>query len=97
MSYLKLNISHNSSSSDDFAPELNCPDDTTVFENPVSWRRVLVEDNIDEAPTLVCSHQRVTHFTLGETTVMCTATDNLGNSDSCAFTVNLQGEAGYKN
>src|SRR2546422_11614321 len=49
-----------------------------------------VTDDVDATITAVCSPASGSTFPLGTTTVMCTATDSSGNSNSASFTVTVR-------
>jgi hypothetical protein len=71
-----------------------CPSNMTVGTNSgtcdatVTWTAPTAADNCT-TPTTVSSHAPGATFTLGTTTVTYTATDGVGNSGSCAFTVTV--------
>jgi hypothetical protein len=54
---------------------------------------VTASDAIDPAPSLSCSPASGSLFAIGDTTVTCTATDNLGNGSVASFTVHVRSAA----
>ncbi|XP_071959490.1 uncharacterized protein [Antedon mediterranea] len=79
------------------APEFtSCPDDTIEFPTSpgvatgiATWDQVVAEDNIG-TPELTQSHMSNTTFSLGTTTVEYNATDSVGNTAMCTFTVDIK-------
>ncbi len=68
----------------DVAFEASGPTGAVVtFPSPV------VTDLVDPSPSLICSPASGSIFALGDTTVMCTATDFSLNSTTAAFTVSV--------
>jgi HYR domain len=55
----------------------------------VTYTAPTVTDNCDVSPTLVCSPPSGSTFSLGTTTVTCTATDDCGNQSQSTFTVTV--------
>ena len=74
-----------------------CPSDitqTTAGTSAiVNWTPPTATDNCT-TPTLGSTHQPGSTFSLGETTVVYTATDAFGNSDICFFTVTVNQQTG---
>jgi large repetitive protein len=50
---------------------------------------ISASDNADPSPSINCNHPSGSTFPLGTTTVICTATDNSGNSAQASFTVTV--------
>jgi hypothetical protein len=76
---------------DTTAPEITCPGDITVLAR-WPWGAVVTfeataTDLCDSQVEVVSSPASGSVFAPGETTVVCTATDESGNSSSCSFTV----------
>ncbi|MES9739726.1 HYR domain-containing protein [Peribacillus frigoritolerans] len=73
-------------------PVITCPADITVSNDPgqcgaiVTYPAPMVSDNCPGA-TAACSPASGTFFPVGMTAVTCTATDAVGNTSSCSFTV----------
>jgi large repetitive protein len=57
---------------------------------PVSFSLPTAGDSVDPAPTVTCSPGSGSTFSLGTTTVTCTAKDASNNSSSQAFTVTVR-------
>jgi hypothetical protein len=76
-------------------PSISCPApiviNACVEGGPVAHFNVSSSDNCGAAP-VVCSHASGSNFPVGVTTVSCTATDGLGNTASCAFSVTVNSE-----
>ncbi len=76
-------------------PSITCPApivlDACAEGGPVATFNVTATDNCGAA-TVTCSHASGSSFPVGTTDVTCTATDGLGNSASCDFTVTTNGE-----
>lgn len=82
--------------SDDEAPvvicpivSLNNPTDTGVATYQQTFS-VSVNDNVDTGLSAVCSVPSPGTFAIGNTTVVCNATDAAGNTGNCTFTVGVQ-------
>ena len=78
------------------APELNCSDLLYSTDSGLSTASSVtinpaVTDNVDQYPTVVCSHSSQDVFELGHTLVTCNATDDSGNIDFCYFNVTVRG------
>ncbi|HWS56805.1 MAG TPA: PxKF domain-containing protein [Pyrinomonadaceae bacterium] len=77
-------------------PTIACPPDITVYlplnspavSMPVSFA-VTAGDSCDSTPSVALSHAPGSIFPVGTTTVTATATDDAGNSASCAFNVTV--------
>ncbi|MFK7809486.1 MAG: HYR domain-containing protein [Saprospiraceae bacterium] len=80
---------------DDIKPTLTCPIDVTLngagenCEAVFNWSPVTAEDNCPGA-SVVCTHISGTSFSVGTTTVICTATDAVGNMNECSFDVTVE-------
>ena len=74
-------------------PTLSLPGDMTVEAPDASGTNVPYSvsagDDRDPSPTVSCSPQSGSFFSVGDTTVNCTATDSSGNQSSGAFTVHV--------
>jgi len=75
-------------------PEITCPEDITVecesFDGtPVTFQTSAV-DACDANVSIVCDPESGSVFPVGKTTVVCTATDDSGNSSQCLFTVTVR-------
>lgn len=75
-------------------PTLTCPSDITataeagVCEGFPEWTLPTTVDNC--AAEVTCSRQPGDAFPIGTTTVICTATDAAGNTDTCEFDVTVE-------
>jgi dipeptidyl aminopeptidase/acylaminoacyl peptidase len=80
---------------DTVAPTLSLPGTLTV--NATSQAGAVVTyaasatDDSDPSPVVSCAPAGGSVFAIGETTVICTATDRSGNSSSASFTVKVKG------
>lgn len=75
-------------------PVLTLPDDITVDNDPGQAGAIVTftataDDNVDGPITPVCIPASGSFFSLGDTTVDCTATDTAGNSASGSFTITV--------
>ncbi|XP_072025140.1 hyalin-like [Amphiura filiformis] len=71
-------------------PTITCSPDLTVSTNVVSWPNFpTVFDNIDMLVTVSCAPSSGSTFTVGQTQVTCTGTDDAGNSATCTFDVTV--------
>ncbi len=79
---------------DEEPPELTTPDDITVdAEDPFGTLityLVSATDNAEPPPTISCSPESGTVFSIGTTTVDCTATDAADNQSTDSFDVTVQ-------
>jgi uncharacterized repeat protein (TIGR03803 family) len=76
---------------DSVPPTITCPEDITLpcsvdLFVPATFMATAT-DNCDPAPTVTYSHPPGSGFTVGTTTVVCTATDASGNTSSRSFSV----------
>ena len=75
------------------APVLTVPDDITVVAPDAVGTFVSFDvsatDNVDPSPVVVCEPPSTSFFAVGSTTVICTATDASGNSDTASFVVTV--------
>ncbi len=82
-------------STDTVPPVLfDCPDAFTVAATStngavVNYTPPGAVDNVDPAPTVLCSPAPGSTFPPGNTLVVCTARDASGNSSACSFAVNV--------
>ena len=76
-------------------PEISVPKDMAVnatsFAGAVVEFTVIATDDTDPAPDLACTPPSGSVFPIGDTTVVCTATDAAGNTATASFTVTVQG------
>jgi hypothetical protein len=74
-------------------PVVNCPGNMTVYTHDEDGETVTFSatatDNCDPDPQVLCSPSSGSTFPIGDTIVMCTATDNSDNTDSCTFTITV--------
>ena len=56
----------------------------------VTWQNPAATDNSGQVPGVNCSPSSGSNFTLGDTSVTCTATDGSGNTDTCSFNINTR-------
>lgn len=80
--------------SDTQKPAIACPANLTVFRSPTLCDTVPASFSAtasDNCPgvTLACTPPSGSFFPLGVSNVLCVATDNAGNKDSCSFTVTV--------
>ncbi|KPJ64049.1 hypothetical protein AMK68_02510, partial [candidate division KD3-62 bacterium DG_56] len=75
-------------------PSISCPGDMTVGTDPGECSAVVTYscDAADNCPgeSCSCNPPSGSTFSLGTTTVTCTATDAAGNERSCTFTVTVE-------
>ena len=75
-------------------PVITCPTNQVVVAAPgecgtnVTFAATAT-DNLDPAPTVTCVPPSGFAFPVGRTTVLCTAADTSGNSNTCSFTVSV--------
>ena len=74
-------------------PTITCSSNITTTCTSTNGAQVsfapVVSDNCDLSPTVNCQPPSGSFFPEGTTTVVCTATDASGNSNSCSFTVKV--------
>ncbi|XP_072024953.1 hyalin-like [Amphiura filiformis] len=71
-------------------PSINCPTNVVVSTTQVSWNDPTASDDIDTSIRIVCSPSSGSTFTANQMTpITCTATDDAGNTDQCAFNVTV--------
>ena len=70
------------------APLITCPANISSTQASVSWIDPSATDNVDSSPVISCNPSSGSHFDVGQTIVTCTATDHVGNQNSCDFFVN---------
>ncbi len=79
---------------DNTPPTLDCPSDITAYlgagecETSVTWTPASATDNCT-GTTVTCTADPGDTFSIGTTSVECTATDAAGNSVSCTFNVTV--------
>lgn len=76
------------------APQITCPADIVQSTDSGKCAALVAftataSDNCTNA-TVVCTPPSGSEFAKGSTTVTCTATDGVGNTNTCAFTVSIQ-------
>ena len=77
----------------DSPPEITCPDDIVTNTDPglcsavVTFTPTATDDC--EVVNISCDHPSGSAFPKGTTFVTCTATDNIGQTDSCSFNVTV--------
>jgi hypothetical protein len=54
---------------------------------------IIVTDDVDQTPEIICTPQSQTVFSVGETNVTCIATDQNGNESQSSFTITVQLES----
>jgi hypothetical protein len=80
---------------DAIPPAIICPEDVTVYTEDYCYflsdfeSLTVVDDNLDFFPTIVQSPTVETFLSHGEYSVVITATDYSGNSNSCSFNLTL--------
>lgn len=57
----------------------------------VVWKGPLATDNSDITPNVTCQPPSGSNFKIGQTDVICKATDRSGNNASCSFQVDMAG------
>ena len=76
-------------------PSITCPSNQVVLlcgtaaTIPVDFPPPTVSDNLDPNVTFTCVPASGSSFPVGTNTVVCTATDNCGNTRSCSFIVTV--------
>ena len=85
---------------DTIPPVLACPTNLVVTALPGQCASnvtftVTATDNADPAPGVSCVPGSGSSFPVGRTTVLCTAWDVSGNTNTCAFTVSVYPTQGY--
>ncbi|WP_257461379.1 HYR domain-containing protein [Archangium lipolyticum] len=80
---------------DTTAPEVGCPGNLTAEAQDATGAPVAISvpaprDTVTRSPTVSSSHAPGSRFPLGTTEVVVSASDEAGNSASCAFTVTVQ-------
>ncbi|MBI3845982.1 MAG: HYR domain-containing protein [Planctomycetes bacterium] len=79
---------------DTTAPTVTCPADITTTcaaSNGVVTFSTTATDACDTTPTVTCVPASGSTFSLGQTTVTCTARDDSNNSSTCSFHVTVNG------
>ena len=78
-------------------PAIQCPQDIVEMcatpDGTVVSYTATATDVCDPTPIVSCEPPSGSLFPVGTTTVVCTATDNAGNSSMCEFTVTVQDTA----
>ena len=76
---------------------ISCPDNqtkSTLFGRStavVVWADHEASDNSGKRPKISCNIVSGSQFAIGETEVICKASDGFGNWAECAFTVKVKG------
>ncbi len=79
----------------------SCPANKTSYTDPgqstalIVWQSPPATDNSGVSPTVVCNPPSGANFAIGSTYVTCTALDEYGNKDNCAYYVNIIGKTFY--
>ena len=77
-------------------PEITCPPDISALCSSPEGRTVSfvveADDGCDPSPTLVCNPPSGSTFPEGITPVICTATDDSGNTRTCSFNVRISSD-----
>jgi hypothetical protein len=76
------------------APVINCPSNITAIAGfsrgaILNYPVPTATDDMDTSPTIVCNPPSGSLFPVGTTTVICTATDDAGNTSRCTFDVTV--------
>ena len=73
-----------------------CPPNQYSYTSPgehtasVFWKNPEAIDNSGDNVSVVCSHSKG-HFQIGQTKIVCEATDQSNNTASCTFNVSVEG------
>ncbi|XP_072025142.1 hyalin-like [Amphiura filiformis] len=78
---------------DEQPPDITCPMNVVTSDSQVSIALPMASDNNNPAPVVICDPSLESIFTVGITTVTCTAYDVAENTNSCFFTVTLDQDA----
>ena len=76
---------------------ISCPNNqtnSTVFGQStaiVVWKEPEASDNSGQRPNISCSRQSGSRFEIGQTQVICKASDNFQNWAICTFSVEVKG------
>lgn len=86
---------------DTIPPQLNLPADITVDayvpQGASVFYTVTATDNVTRSPRVACGPQSGSLFSVGRTTVACTATDDAGNIANSTFQITVKGAAAQLN
>ncbi|XP_033115250.1 hyalin-like [Anneissia japonica] len=80
---------------DEDIPDVICPSDISKFTDEgqstslAAWHEPTVIDNVDVSLSATCSRANGSSFSVGFTTVKCSAEDTAGNTGSCSFNVEV--------
>ncbi len=80
-------------------PVLNCPEHENITTEPgkptslLEWESPTATDNSKENVTITCDPASGSNFTIGQTSVTCTAVDAYGNSNNCIFYLDVKGKS----
>ena len=83
--------------SDNEKPTLKCPanqETDTNYSSPTpqfTWEDPVATDNSGDTPEVICNPPSGTNFTIGETSVSCSAADKHGNVQQCSFSIHVLG------
>ena len=73
-----------------YCPDDIVVDDATTSEVRVNWDRPTATDNSDEQPSIICSKQSGSVFSVPASyEVQCNAVDGAGNKATCSFRITL--------
>ena len=78
------------------APKICCPSEFSINSTMTAaliWNRPKTTDNSGQVSTVTCSLESGSQFEIGATEVHCDALDSSGNQATCAFTVQVKGDA----
>ena len=81
---------------DNEAPDITCPADQitiTDYGQPtglVGWEEPTASDNSGYEPDVFCTPPPGTNFHIGLTIVKCEAFDEMGNINSCEFSIEVE-------
>ncbi|XP_077865815.1 peroxidasin homolog [Saccoglossus kowalevskii] len=75
-------------------PHIKCPMNITHYisskQAKVTWVDPITTDDSNDPVKVTCTKGSGQIYSLGVTTVMCTATDSSGNCATCRFSINLE-------
>ncbi len=83
--------------SDNEKPSFECPANQEIVANYtsplplVTWPDPEVTDNSGDTPEVICYPPSGSNFTIGETSVSCSAEDKHGNVRQCSFSIHILG------
>ena len=86
------------SNADNEAPTVVCPTNETIEADDnqstavMIWNALATTDNSKLIPTVTCNTENGSQFEIGETEVICQASDQAGNQAACSFTIDVKGQ-----